>query len=69
MKEKRYLTDNELNRIRNEKDMLNGNINRMCVVDDSDELLKMYHFANLRIKTIFETCLDKFIEADKESEE
>lgn len=68
MNSKRYLTDKELDRIRHEKDMLKGNINRMCVCDDTDELIKMYHYANLRIKTIHDICLNRFID-DKESEE
>lgn len=29
----------------NEADMLQGNINRMMVTNDKDELLKMYTFA------------------------
>lgn len=29
----------------NETDMLQGNINRMMVTNDKDELLKMYAFA------------------------
>lgn len=64
----RYLTDAELDRIRNEKDMLRGNLNRMCVADDIDELIKMYHYAESRIQTIFDICIDRFID-DKESEE
>lgn len=67
MKKKRYLTDDELNRIQNEEDMLKGNINRMCVSDDSEELVEMYRFARLRIQKIFDICLEKFID-DKESD-
>lgn len=67
MKEKRYLTDEELNKIRNERDMLRGNLNRMCVSDDIDELIKMYHYAESRIQHIFDICIDRFID-DKESE-
>ena len=58
MKE-RYLTDNELNRIRTEKDMLEGNINRMCVSDDIDELIKMYQVAILRIDMICDICISR----------
>ena len=67
MRGKRYLTNDELNIIRHEEDMLKGNINRMCVSDDSDELVEMYRFARLRIQKIFDICLDKFID-DKESD-
>lgn len=56
----RYLTDNELDRISVEKDMIQGNINRMCVTDDIDELIKMYGYANSRIDKIFNICIHKF---------
>lgn len=58
---KRYLTNDELNKIHIECDMLKGNINRMCVSDDVDELINMYLYANHRIQTIFNTCMHKFI--------
>lgn len=69
MKKKRILTVDELDRIQNEQDMLKGNINRMCVSDDSDELVEMYRFAKLRIQNIFDICLDKFIVKKSESED
>ena len=37
----------------NEADMLKGNINRMIVTDDKDELLKMYAFALERLGKIY----------------
>lgn len=37
----------------NEADMLQGNINRMMVTDDKDELLKMYTFALERLGKIY----------------
>lgn len=37
----------------NEADMLQGNINRMIVTDDKDELLKMYAFALERLGKIY----------------
>lgn len=64
MKKKRYLTDDELNRIRIEEDMLKGNINRMCVCDECEELITMYRFSKLRIQTIFDICSEKFIESE-----
>ena len=37
----------------NEADMLQGNINRMMVTNDKDELLKMYTFALERLSKIY----------------
>ena len=37
----------------NEADMLKGNINRMMVTDDKDELLSMYSFALRRLEKIY----------------
>lgn len=65
---KRYLTNEELNKIRNEEDLLKGNINRMCVCDDSTELIKMYSFALLRINKIYDICSCRFIEGGKNNE-
>lgn len=39
--------------LNNEVDMLKGNINRMCVTSDLDELDKMYEFALKRLKSIY----------------
>ena len=36
----------------NQADMLQGNINRMMVTDDTEELLSMYMWAERRLKTI-----------------
>jgi hypothetical protein len=36
-----------------ECDMLQGNINRMMVTDDAEELLKMFAFAHKRLGNIF----------------
>lgn len=68
MEKKRILTADELNRIRDEEDMLKGNINRMCVCDDIKELEDMYSWATKRLFRIYRINLDKFID-DKESEE
>ena len=67
MKKERYLTDDELNRIRNEEDMLKGNINRMCICDDIKELEDMYNWATKRLFRIYRINLDKFVD-NKESE-
>lgn len=42
-----------LKEIFNECDMLEGNINRMCVTDDLEELLAMYAHAKCRLDLIF----------------
>lgn len=68
MKE-RYLTDDELRIIRNHKDMIQGNINRMCVSDDIDELIRMYHVANSRIDKIFDICMGKYVDVEDSDNE
>lgn len=40
--------------IHNESDMLQGNINRMFLTDDMNELNKMYGFAIMRVLKIYE---------------
>lgn len=40
--------------VHNEYDMLRGNMNRMFLTDDVAELVKMYEFAQKRIKKIYE---------------
>ena len=37
----------------NTLDMLQGNINRMCVTDSRDELRSMYAWANIRLNEIY----------------
>lgn len=66
MNKKRILTDDEIHKIRHEEDMLQGNINRMCVADDSEELLTMLYFAHLRLNTIYKICRNKFTEESDE---
>lgn len=64
MKE-RYLTDDELRIISNHKDMLKGNINRMCVSDDIEELIKMYQVAILRIDKICDICMSRYTNVEE----
>ena len=41
----------------NERDMMNGNINRMFVTDNIEELCSMYIFAQERLEILFkENC-------------
>lgn len=42
-----------------EKDMLYGNINRMCVSDDAKEILNMYNFACKRLERIYHYNYDR----------
>lgn len=44
----------------NEADMLKGNINRMCVTTDDEELDVMYTFAKLRLEEIYEYNKNRF---------
>ena len=62
----RYLTNDELNRIQNEEDMLKGEINRMCVTDSLKELFSMYDFALKRISNIYNINLEKFLDDNSE---
>jgi len=61
VEKRRNLKEDELIKIRSEHDLLDGNLNRMCVCNDSDELIEMFHYANLRIKNIYDICINKFI--------
>lgn len=45
-----------------ECDMLEGNINRMCVTDDLKELNSMFEFASRRLDAIFHYNLKRFNE-------
>lgn len=40
-----------------ELDMLRGNINRMFISDDIDEIMKMYIYAKFRINLIYHYCI------------
>jgi hypothetical protein len=49
----------DISKIRSEIDMLQGNINRMCVTTDEKELKDMRDWAKRRIDNIFNCCQDK----------
>ena len=51
-----------MQKVYNEMDMLKGNINRMCVTDDQEELFKMYAFACLRLNKIYNLNSEKLRE-------
>lgn len=40
--------------LNNEVDMLEGNINRMCITSDLKELETMYGYALKRLKSVYE---------------
>ena len=48
----RQLTKEELKKINEQTDLLKGNINRMCVTDNLEELRTMDHWAKARIAQI-----------------
>lgn len=52
----------------NEADMLRGNINRMMVTDDKNELINMYSFALRRLEKIFRERIDVVFEVESETE-
>ena len=47
------MTTQEYNKLSNEHDSLNGNINRMFVTDDYGEFEAMYSFAKSRMEKIY----------------
>lgn len=58
----RDLTDNDLQKIHIEKDMLRGNLNRMCITDDIEEFMKMQTVAISRLNNIFKICAERLTE-------
>ena len=51
--------------LHNERDMLEGNINRMIVTTDRKEMDKMYLWALKRLRTMNNLCLEKRILMDQ----
>lgn len=49
-------TKEDLIEIRKEKEMLEGNINRMCIADSPIEVYKMYKFATMRLLAILKVA-------------
>lgn len=49
-----------------EADMLKGNINRMMVTNDKDELMNMYSFALKRLEKIYKERVYVLWEIEKE---
>lgn len=52
-----------------EAEMLKGNINRMMITNDKDELLKMYAFAHERLSRIYRERTIALLEAGRKQDE
>lgn len=53
LKQLQEAANKERNNLMLECDMLQGNINRMMITDDAEELLRMFAFAHKRLGNIF----------------
>ena len=53
------------NRLLNECDLLQGNINRIMVSDDTNELFKMFAYAHKHLDTIFWENYHRVIEKER----
>lgn len=60
----RKQTEKDLYIVRSEKDFLEGNINRMCVTDDLEELIHMKEYALNRIEHIYQVNYERLTEED-----
>lgn len=56
----RNLTEEERKEIEFIRDMLNGNINRMCVTDDIKDMHKQVEYARYAITMIMDTVEKRF---------
>lgn len=52
-----------------EVDMLRGNINRICVSKDVEEISRMYHFALMRLEEIMKYNVRRVVERKKNIED
>ena len=52
-----------------EIDMLRGNINRICVSDDVEEISQMYHYALTRLEEIMKYNVRRDVERKKNIED
>lgn len=52
-----------------EVDMLRGNINRICVSDNVEEISQMYHYALTRLEEIMKYNVRRVIERKKNIED
>ena len=49
----------DYNELRNERDSLDGDLNRMSVTDDEDEMESMYEWALRRVVAIYEYNVER----------
>lgn len=52
-----------------EVDMLKGNINRVCISKDVEEISQMYHFALMRLEEIMKYNVRRVVERKKNTED
>ena len=52
-----------------EVDMLKGNINRICVSKDVEEISQMYHFALMRLEELMKYNVRRVVERKKDIED
>lgn len=62
----RSLTKNERTEVEVLRDMINGNINRMCVTDDLVEIYDRARYALKEINNIIDIATDRFSDQTKE---
>lgn len=63
------LNEQELRRVNMEKDMIQGNINRMCTAHTREELYCMYIFAVRRLTRILDCAEDAFVREEAREDE
>lgn len=52
-----------------EVDMLRGNINRICVSDNVEEISQMYHYALTRLEEVMKYNVRRIVERKKNIED
>ncbi len=52
-----------------EVDMLKGNINRICVSDNVEEISQMYHYALMRLEELMKYNVRRVVERKKNIED
>lgn len=62
----RKQTKEDLAEIREQEEMLKGNINRMCVTDSLQELVEQKNFAEFRIARILNINYNRLRESEEE---
>ena len=60
------LNEYELRMVKNQKDLIEGNINRMCTADTRDEANRMFLYGVRRMLRILDCAEDAFRREDEE---